>query len=182
MRTSYALPFWRPHHSHSFATANHHNFLVKDQSFNRRHNSPGRERTLLRVLADLGFSLGPTEVDENPLPRFACVALLARCCFCSRFARPRRAENGSPCPVRADACTACGISNPSWLLNCVEGKVSTDTDNDARKTCRQIYAHDQSSESPSGLSVKLAAFSATRRDRFLRFPPEATSCGAPRPI
>jgi hypothetical protein len=116
----------------------------------------GLTATLLRILADIRFIRRPTEVDENPLPRFTCVALLGHCCFCSLS--PGGAEHGSPYPLRADACAVCGVGNSGWLLDCIEGKVSADTDNDARKTCRQIHPHDQSSGSPTCLSVKLAAF------------------------
>ena len=158
----------------------------------QRRNAPSGREILLRIRADLGFSLWPTKVHENPLPGFASIAHLDACYFSCQFVRLRRAEHGSPYPVWADARAIYGIDKPGWFLKCcVKDKVSADTDNDARKTGHQICAHDQSSESSSCLlacirhstpppSRKVVA--AIRRGRLLLVPLEATSCGAPPPI
>ena len=132
-----------------------------------------KNATLLRIRADLGFSLRPTEVHENPLPRFASMALLVRCSFCGRFVHSRSAEHGSPCPVRADARAFPSVGNPGWLLNCVKGKVSADTDDDARKTGHQKYAHDESSASSR---CYLSSLLRCRRRRLLLHCAGTDSC------
>ena len=143
----------------------------------QRRNAATDREILLRIRANLGFPLRTTEVHENPLPSFASMALLVRCSLCGRFVRSRSAEHGSPCPVRANARAFGSVGHPGWLLNCVKGKVSADTDDDDRKTSHQKYAQDQSSASSSCLSVELKGILLRcRRRRLLLQCAGADSC------
>src|ERR1700722_9375804 len=101
---------------------------------------------LLRNPADGRLPARLTEIDENPSPWLAHIALFA--------CRDRFLDSsGSPCPTRIDARAGGRIGDSARLLHGVDEEIAAGADNDDRQTGQKKCTHDRSSKWSKSVSV-----------------------------